>query len=31
MSKQSVPSSPVNWPALVILWAIAIAMVLLGR
>jgi len=31
MSKQPLPRSAVNWPALVFLWAIAIAFVLLGR
>jgi hypothetical protein len=31
MRKRSQPTSAVNWPALLILWAIALAFVLLGR
>ena len=29
--ERSTPTSAVNWPALVVLWAIALAYVLLGR
>ncbi len=31
MSKQTAPTSAVNWPALLVLWAIAIAFLTLGR
>jgi len=31
MRKPSSPTSAVNWPALLVLWAIALAFVLLGR
>jgi hypothetical protein len=31
MRKPSAPTSAVNWPALLVLWAIALAFVLLGR
>jgi len=30
-SKSSAPTSAVNWPALLVLWAIALGFVLLGQ
>jgi hypothetical protein len=31
MRKEKTPSSAVNWPALFVLWAIAIVFLLMGR
>jgi hypothetical protein len=31
MRKPDAPTSAVNWPALLVLWAIALVFVLLGR
>lgn len=31
MRKPTAPTSAVNWPALLVLWAIALAFVLLGQ